>query len=550
MSKKNNNWKHEVIYQVYPRSYYAKSGKSIGDIPGIASKLDYIKDLGIDRLWLSPFFESPMKDYGYDVADYIKVDPMFGTNTDFYDLTEQAHGKGLKVIIDQVYNHTSDLHEWFKESVSRKDKEDWFVWADAKEDGSPPNNWLSIFGGCGWQWHPSRQQYYLHQFLKEQPDLNFNNPEVVEAILDVAKFWLDKGVDGFRLDTAHCYTQDTQLRDNPPLGDTEGPPDSNTANPYFKQNHLYDIDYKKNVTFFEKLRALANNYSESFIVGEVGGNYQLDSMCRYTKSGKLLHAVYIFCFLTEFSSKDLYRVFEYLEENLDDGYPCWAFSNHDVRRVGSRGQVPAEHYDTYTRFMMTLLLCMRGVPCIYQGEELGLPEADINYEDLQDPFGKEFWPEYKGRDGCRTPMPWQADAEYGGFSKEKPWLPVPKEHLARAVDKQEADKNSMLWFTRSILAWRKNQEAILDGDMKLLKTSAGEVFAFTREAGGQKLGFLFNYSPTEQKVSLSKIAKDFADFKVGKLVKPDGSGDFFDRVKLSSDELIMPPYGVLITEAD
>lgn len=538
-TNKNEDWKEDVIYQVYPRSYFAKKGNSIGDINGITAKLDYIKQLGVDRIWISPFFKSPMKDYGYDIEDYYKVDKMFGTNADFYRLIKATHRRGMKIIIDQVYNHSSDQCEWFKQSVSglHKDKKDWYVWADAKKDGSPPNNWLSIFGGNAWQWHPTKMQYYLHQFLKEQPDLNFNNPEVIKEILRVAKFWLDKGVNGFRLDTAHCYTQDKKLRNNPSL--KKAAFDANPVNPYFKQEHLYDVDYKRNVPFFTKLRTLTDKYKDSFVVGEVGGNEQLDSMCLYTKTGNRLHAVYIFCFLVDFTSKDLYSVFSYLDRNLGDGYPCWAFSNHDVRRIASRNNVPSKLIPQYTRFMMALLLTIRGVPCIYQGEELGLPEADIDFADLQDPYGKEFWPEYKGRDGCRTPMPWDGNDKYGGFSKEKPWLPVSKQHLKLAVNRQEQDTKSMLLFTKTMLEWRKQQDAILKGQMQLIKSAHKDVFIFIRESAKQKILFMFNYSPKEQKVSLPQQVKN------NTRISPHS---FFNKARASNGTITKPPYGVYITQ--
>lgn len=532
------NWRKEVLYQIYPRSYASASGKGIGDIDGIRSKLGYIKGLGIDRIWLSPFFKSPMKDYGYDVADYTKVDAMFGTNEDMFKLVKDSRNQGMNLIIDQVYNHTSDQHEWFINSAAGGDKKDWYVWADAKEDGSPPNNWLSIFGGCAWQWHPKRQQYYLHQFLKEQPDLNFNNEEVINAILGVAEYWLSNGVNGFRLDTAHCYTQDKDLRDNPPVGDLNFFGET-SVNPYFRQNHLYDVDYKRNVPFFEKLRKLTDKYEDSFVVGEVGGNEQLDTLCRYTQKGDRLHSVYIFCFLSEFTTQDLYKVFEYLDDNLEDGYPCWALSNHDVTRVASRGKVAPQLQDDYNRCMMTLLLSMRGVPCIYQGEELGLPEVDISFADLQDPYGKEFWPEFKGRDGCRTPMPWQAATEFAGFSSEKPWLPIPAEHKQLAVDLQEKDPTSMLWFTRNILQWRKKQSAILEGDMQLVKTSATEVFAFVRQSAKQKTFFAFNYSDTAVSFELKESIKEQIT-----------TNDFFAKSSVSANELSIPPYGVFIAEIE
>ena len=542
----NKSWQNEVIYQIYPRSFFSSNGDAVGDIPGITAKLGYLKDLGIDKLWLSPFFKSPMKDYGYDIADYCAVDPLFGSNKDFDELVQQTHNQEMKIIIDQVYNHTSDQHDWFKQAVAKQGKDERYVWADAQADGSPPNNWLSIFGGSAWQWEPRRAQYYLHQFLKEQPDLNFNNEETQKAILEVADFWLSKGVDGFRLDTAHCYTQDPQLRSNPPakednfFGGTK-------VNPYFMQDHLYDIDYKRNLPFIEKLRAVADKYPGSFMVGEVGGNEQLDTLCLYTKSGKRLHSVYIFCFLSEFNAADLYKVFTYLDENLGDGYPCWAFSNHDVTRVASRGadngegnnegreEVAPELQADYTRFMMTLLLTMRGVPCIYQGEELGLPEADIAFEDLQDPYGKQFWPEYKGRDGCRTPMPWTSDEKYGGFSQEKPWLPIPDQHLKMAADLQEKDKSSMLWFTRAMLQWRKQESVLQQGSMKLVEADK-DIFAFVRELNNKKLLCVFNYSPHN---------KEFKTPYQGKQITPHS---FFNNTTLTADIINMPPYGVCLIE--
>ena len=411
-------WRNGTIYQIYPRSFFSAKNKEVGDLNGIRAKTDYLKSLGTDALWLSPFFKSPMKDYGYDVEDYCAIDPMFGTMADFDKLLAATHRAGLKLIIDQVYNHTSDRHAWFVESrQDRKNpKADWYVWADAKKDGSPPNNWQAIFGGSAWQWDARRCQYYLHQFLKEQPDLNFNNPQVQKALLKVAKFWLDKGVDGFRLDTAHCYLQDPKLRDNPPASVKAF--NIIEVNPYFKQEHRYDIYYKHNLPFIESLRALTDKYKARMLVGEIGGDGQLDILSLYTQTQKRLHTAYTFGFLSHFDAERFNDIFLYLDKNLKDGWPCWAFSNHDVMRVAGRGPKEKKHLPAFTRMMMTLLLTMRGTPCIYQGEELGLSEADIAREDLRDPFGIEFWPEYKGRDGCRTPMPWEAHPHpTGGFPK-------------------------------------------------------------------------------------------------------------------------------------
>ena len=525
-------WRAGVIYQIYPRSFFAARNKEIGDLAGITAKMNYLASLGVDAIWLSPFFKSPMKDYGYDVEDYCAVDPQFGTMQDFKDLLMTAHNAGLKVIIDQVYNHTSDRHQWFVESRAGRDnpKADWYVWADPQKDGSPPNNWLAVFGGSAWQWDARREQYYLHQFLVEQPDLNFNNPQVQEAILTTVKFWLDLGVDGFRLDTVHCYLQDPELRNNPPA--KEPTFNSIKANPYFMQEHLYDVYYQHNLPFITKLRALTNQYEARMLVGEIGGDRQLDILTLYTQTQERLHSAYTFGFLSEFDSALFRSIFIHLKENLKDGWPCWAFSNHDVRRVASRGQVAEEHRPAYTRMMMTLLVLMRGMTCIYQGEELGLPEADLRYEDLRDPFGIEFWPEYKGRDGCRTPMPWQQNTPNAGFSETKPWLPVAKQHLPLAVDRQEADPNSMLHFTRRLLKWRKQLDDLLLGDMALIDTPE-DVLGFGRSHGEERLLCLFNYAAKPAKVEL--------DFE-GKQVPLDASID----AQVRQTTAYMAPYTVCL----
>lgn len=537
IKKDNKNWWREgVIYQIYPRSYMSAANKEVGDLAGIQSKLNYIASLGVDTIWLSPFFTSPMKDYGYDISDYCDVDPMFGSLKDFDKLVAAAHKRGLRVIIDQAYNHTSDQHSWFKESRRDRNnpKADWYVWADPKEDGSPPNNWLAIFGGSGWEWDTSRNQYYFHQFVKEQPDLNFHNPEVIKALLDVARFWLKRKVDGFRLDTVINYLQDKQLRSNP-LAE-RGFSKEQEFNPYWTQNHLYDTDYKNALFFINALRKLTDEYGDKMLVGEIGGSESLEALVLYTQTKERLHTSYTFDFLFDFTPADFRRVFEYLDKELGDGWPCWAFSNHDVKRTASRNQVDARLRPSFCRMMFVLLLSMRGTPCIYQGEELGLPEADIPYEQLHDPFGKTFWPEYKGRDGCRTPMPWQADEANGGFSTTKPWLPVPPEHLALAVDKQEEDQSSMLHFCRRILSWRWHQPVVKQGDMKMVD-SPEQVLAFTRTLDKETLFFAFNYSP-------DRVA--FTSSFRGSQFPLDGLID----AKVKGDKIEMSPYGVCILKVE
>ena len=336
----DNWWRGGVIYQIYPRSFADGNGDGIGDLPGITRRLDYVARLGVDAIWLSPFFKSPMKDFGYDVSDYCDVDPMFGSLADFDALVKRAHELGLRVMIDQVLSHSSDQHEWFVESRRSRDnpKADWYVWADAKEDGTPPNNWQSVFGSTAWQWDTRRSQYYLHNFLTTQPDLNFHNPQVQEALLGTVKFWLDRGVDGYRLDTSNFYFHDAQLRDNPargrPLGER---PVVNAVNPYTWQWHKYDKSQAENLEFLRKLRALLDRYPHTSMVGEIDDDDGLVRVAEYTGGGDKLHMAYCFdLFSVEHNAPYIHAVLSRFEEVAGGGWPCWALSNHDVVRVATR----------------------------------------------------------------------------------------------------------------------------------------------------------------------------------------------------------------------
>lgn len=499
----DNWWRGGVVYQIYPRSYADSNGDGIGDLPGITAKLDYVASLGVDAIWLSPFFKSPMKDFGYDISDYCDIDPMFGTLGDFKALVDRAHALGLKVMIDQVLSHTADQHPWFIESRASLDnpKADWYIWADAKADGNPPNNWLSIFGSSAWQWDTRRCQYYMHNFLTSQPDLNFHNPEVQNALLDTVKFWLDFGVDGYRLDTVNFYVHDAKLRDNPPRGRPTGEdPAVSSVNPYAWQWHKYDKSQPENLAFLRKLRALIDQYPNTTMVGEIGDDDGLGRAAEYTSGGDKLHMAYSFDLLgKEYGAKYIHSVLKRLESVDASSWPCWALSNHDVVRIASRwgGTHPAPGL---LRLAAALQMSLRGSPCVYQGDELGLPEADIAYEDLKDPYGITMWPEFKGRDGCRTPMPWSADAADLGFSPDPatahaPWLPVAETHRALAVDTQDTPPDSLLNFYRKLLHWRKSQPALLDGEMSLL-TADAQVLAYTRTCPTQRVLCLFNFSDT------------------------------------------------------
>ncbi len=501
-----NWWRGAVIYQIYPRSFQDHNGDGIGDLTGITERLGYVADLGVDAIWLSPFFTSPMKDFGYDVSNYRDVDPIFGNLDDFDRLLEKAHGLGLKVIIDQVISHTSDRHSWFAESrVSRtNERADWYVWADPKPDGTPPNNWLSIFGGSAWAWDSRRMQYYLHNFLASQPDLNFHNPAVQDALLSDMRFWLERGVDGFRLDTVNFYFHSQGLESNPVVR----PEDFNAStapavNPYNFQEHLFDKSRPENLAFLERLRSLVDEYPGTTTVGEIGDSqHQLQVMSQYTSGSKRLHMAYTFDYLGgEFSAAHFRKSIPETEPAAPDGWICLAFPNHDVVRHLSRWAA-RDHQEAFVRLAITLLLSMRGSVCLYQGEELGLPEAELAYDELVDPYGIEFWPEFKGRDGCRTPMVWQAAAPQGGFSgAPKTWLPVPNNHLMRAVDQQMANPDSVLLFYRAVLAFRKQHPALAKGTITLLDAPVG-ILAFIREGKGERILCVFNMTAAAAEFTL------------------------------------------------
>ncbi|MER9527453.1 alpha-glucosidase family protein [Mesorhizobium sp. M0292] len=500
-------WRGAVIYQIYPRSYQDSNGDGIGDLKGIIRRLPYIASLGVDAIWISPFFKSPMKDFGYDVSDYCDVDPMFGTLADFDALVAEAHHLGLKVMIDEVLSHTADNHPWFKESrASRSNpKADWYVWADARPDGTPPNNWLSIFGGSAWQWDTSRQQYYLHNFLSEQPDLNFHNLEVQDALLDVTRFWLERGVDGFRLDTINFYFHSQGLENNPPLPPEERNDQTAPAvNPYNYQDHIYDKSRPENLAFLERFRALLDEYPATAAVGEVGDSQRgLEVVAAYTAGGKRVHMCYSFDFLApeKISAAKVRQVLEAFGKVASDGWSCWAFSNHDVMRPASRWAADEADPAAYLKVISALLMSLRGSVCLYQGEELGLGEAELRFEDLQDPYGIRFWPEFKGRDGCRTPMVWDATASNAGFSTAKPWLPVPGKHLSQAVNVQQGDAASLLEHYRRFLGFRRQHPALAKGDIEFIE-SEGDTVAFTRREGNEQIVCIFNLASKPAEVDL------------------------------------------------
>ncbi|WDR02419.1 alpha glucosidase [Devosia algicola] len=499
-------WRGGVIYQVYPRSFQDSDGDGVGDLPGIMSRLDHIASLGVDCLWLSPIFESPQADMGYDVSNYTDIDRLFGSIEDFDSLIARAHSLGLKVIVDQVLSHSSDHHPWFTESkLSRTNaRADWYIWADPLEDGSPPNNWPSVFGGRAWEWNSTRRQYYMHNFLAAQPDLNFHNPAVQDAVLDVMRFWLERGIDGFRFDTVNYFFHDEMLRSNPPARRPEHLPYA--VNPYDMQEHVYSKSRPENVVFLTRVRALLDEFPGTTSVGEVGDSHQaVELMAEYTSGGDKLHMCYSFEFLGEEYTASHFRTrIESFFNASGDGWPCWSFSNHDVRRHITRWAPFSQHPVELGQQAAALLMSLKGSVCLYQGEELGLPEADINFEELTDPPGIRFWPEYKGRDGCRTPMPWEKGDAPNGFTTGKPWLPVKANHALLSVAAQSQDPASMLNFYRQILAWRRRQPALVTGDIEFFDT-AEPVLAFRRTIGDTAIICLFNLSAQSLDLTLGGL---------------------------------------------
>ena len=490
-------WRGAVMYQIYPRSFADSNGDGIGDLPGIIDRLDHVAALGVDGIWISPFFRSPQKDFGYDIADYTDVDPMFGTLDDYDRLVTAAHDHGLRVVIDQVYSHSSDACPWFQDSRMARTgpKADWYVWADPKPDGTAPNNWMSVFGGPAWSWEPRRRQYYLHNFLAEQPDLNLLNPAVQEAMLETARFWLDRGTDGFRLDVVNFYAHDPALRDNPPR------PHPDPVKPYWLQQPVYNRSRPETFPIVERLRDTVDAYPDRMLVGEIASDTPLEDLIDYTDGTDRLHTAYTFVFLRQqVSAADIRDAVMAVREAADGAWPSWAFSNHDVARVVSRwGQ--GRDRAAFAKLMIALLCSLRGTAFLYQGEELGLPNAAVPFDDLQDPEGIRFWPDYESRDNCRTPMPWEAGRSNAGFSTGVPWLPVDIAPRTLAVDRQNGDPGSVLGFTRRFLAWRKTQPLLRTGDIRFFDAPE-PVLAFERFDDHGALVCVFNLGPADTEVTL------------------------------------------------
>lgn len=482
-------WKGAVIYHVYVRSFFDSDGDGHGDLNGVRAKLDYIENLGVDAIWLSPIHPSPNRDWGYDISDFDGVQADYGTLDDFQALLDEVHARGMKLILDEVLSHTSDEHPWFVESLAGGEsggKADWYVWADPAPDGTAPNNWLSVFGGPAWAYQPARRKHYHHKFLRQQPKLNWRNPDAREAALAVLDIWLARGVDGFRLDVAGTYLHDAQLRDNPavPMSERTALHWSHAAN---QQRHLFDSNLPENVEMLELLRRRVEAHGDRFVFGEFS---EEEERCgAYLSPTAGLHSAYTFVMLLAHEMTPAF-VLEHQATlaRFPDHWPTISFSNHDVPRTASRfggGEAIA-------RLMLALLFSLRGSTLLYQGEELGLPQASLARDQLRDPVGDLYWPYDGGRDGCRTPMPWGPGANLG-FSTGQPWLPAAAEHAELTVAAQERDPASMLAFSRALIAWRKSSPAMRLGDLETLDTPE-PILAFVRRGEGETIACLFNMS--------------------------------------------------------
>ena len=479
-------WQHGIVYQVYPRSFQDTNGDGVGDLPGIHRRLDYLASLGVDAVWISPIYPSPMADFGYDVADYCDIDPLFGTLADFDALVAEAHARGLKVILDFVPNHTSDRHPWFLDSrSSRKSaKRDWYIWRDGKPDGAPPNNWISHFGGPAWTFDEATGQWYLHSFLRQQPDLNWRNPQVRAAMYDVLRFWLDRGVDGFRVDVIWLMIKDEALRDNPLNPDWRSP-----AQEIGKLVALYTADRPEVHAVIADMRRVLDAYKERVLIGEI--YLPLERLVAYY--GKNLdgaHLPFNFQLLeTAWNARAIARLIEDYERLLPaGGWPNWVLGNHDRPRVGARvGSAQA-------RVAAMLLMTLRGTPTMYYGDEIGLGRVEVPPDAVQDPWGRNE-PGH-GRDPSRTPMQWDA-GPHAGFSTARPWLPLSDDHDVRNVATLDADPSSILNLYRALIALRRAHRALSVGAFRLVAVT-DDVLIYARGTEADRVVVALNFSARAQ----------------------------------------------------
>ncbi len=496
-------WQDGVVYQIYPRSFADSNGDGVGDLRGIIERLDYLNDgteqsLGVDAIWLSPINPSPMFDFGYDVSDYRSIAAEFGTVEDFEELVTEAHRRGIRILLDLVMNHCSSEHPWFREALTSREaeKRDWFIWHDGNEGGTePPNNWLAAFGGRAWEWHEPTRQYYLHSFLKEQPDFDWRNPALKQAMWSIVRHWLDRGVDGFRLDVVNWFLKDDELRDNP-----VGPLSLDRLRPYDRQHHVYDRNRPETIGVMKELRRVVDEHPHRMAVGEVfvpaPGDPELPA--QYYADGEGLHLSFNFAFLyCNWDAGSFARVIDRWEELLGpDLWPNYTLSNHDQPRARSR-------YGTEERARVAaaMLLTLRGTPFLYYGEEIGMTNGRIPRWRMQDPLGKRYWPLHPGRDPARTPMQWSAE-QHAGFTRGRPWLPVNGDYDAVNVERQDGDPKSLLAWHRRLIHLRKREPALHRGGCRRVPQTVADVLVYERSSERDRIVVALDFVSEPRRVKL------------------------------------------------
>ena len=523
-------WQNAVFYEIYPRSFADSNNDGVGDLKGITSKLDYLKKLGVDAIWISPCFPSPQKDFGYDVSDYENIDPMYGTLADFDKLAREARKRGIRIILDFVVNHTSDQHKWFLDSKSSRTAEhrDWYIWRDGKGPGQPPNNWISDFGGSAWTFDPATNQYYYHYFEAAQPDLNWRNPAVKDAMFDVERWWFKRGAAGFRLDAVDTLFEDPDLHDNPVLPGQTALGDPKEENKYNdKLPEVHDV--------LRELRKIADEHN-GVLIGETWTD-DVGELNRYYGDGNnelQLPMDFLFTMVNKLSPAEFRK--QIAAVNSASGWPTFVISNHDIIRSYDR-YGDGQHNDQIAKLMAGLYLTLRGTPIMYYGEEIGMTTTPpARKEDVKDPLGITGWPQEKGRDGERTPMQWDESVN-AGFSKAAPWLPVPPSYKTHNVADESRDPDSVLSFYKKVLKLRHTNKALLDGDYTPLNENDESVLSYLRAYKNEAVLVALNMSATEQKVSLDLSKHGFSSAK--SLIATG-------KCSATGQVVTLEPYGVFI----
>jgi len=491
-------WKHGVIYHIYPRSFQDSNDDGIGDLQGIIRRLGYLRELGIDGIWLSPIFKSPMVDFGYDVSDYYRIEPAYGTMNDFLELLDKAHNKEIRLILDMIINHTSDQHPWFSESRSSlsNPKRNWYIWRNGK-NGGPPNNWQSAVGGSAWTFDEASSQYYLHSFFEQQPDLNWREPAVTDANFEMLKYWLDIGVDGFRFDVINMVAKDKRFRNNPVF-----------AGIRLLQKHRYTRNRNRSFVIASRIRSLLDHYEDRVSIGEIYSPPPGDAgiAAKYLAIGKTpgIHLAFDFSLIySRWNAYSYYRCIRRWHDCIpENGWPCHVLSNHDLMRSIDRYPWTFNREEK-ARVTAMLLLTLKGTPFIYYGEEIGMHNGQLKRDQILDPLGKKFWPIFTGRDRARTPMQW-TEEQFGGFSNSRPWLPLNPDQVKRNVRSHEGQMRSLLTFYRNLITLRRSTPALQQGAWTPVINGRNGILAYLRIHTNEKMLVVLNFKAKRQTISLTE----------------------------------------------